>query len=200
MIKAVIFDYGGVIGKNVMRYVYSETAKLSGQSYEEARSKFHKLQDGVLRGQMPLENFWNRYAEMLNVNPGLLKRTWMETYANKSKIDKKVVGIVKLLKRQGYKLGLLSNAMKSFSDHRKEWSRGLFDVTIISHEVGMRKPESGIYGLAVKQLQVKASECIFVDDRLENIEGAEAAGLKGIVFTNAAQLKKDLKSAGVRIE
>lgn len=50
----------------------------------------------------------------------------------------------------------------------------------------MRKPHARIYKIAIEELDVMAAEVVFVDDLTENIDGARAAGLHGVHFTDTA--------------
>ena len=58
-----------------------------------------------------------------------------------------------------------------------------FDIVIVSCEVGLCKPQPGIYRLCLERLEVPAASALFVDDRRENLEGAEAVGLRTLHFT-----------------
>jgi putative hydrolase of the HAD superfamily len=58
-----------------------------------------------------------------------------------------------------------------------------FDAMVVSSEVGVLKPDPAIYHLALQRLGVAAADALFVDDRPNNVAGAEAAGLHGFHFT-----------------
>jgi len=58
----------------------------------------------------------------------------------------------------------------------------------------------GIYQMALRVMQRNADECIFVDDRAENIEGARKAGMQTIQFKNVAQLADELRSFSVQVD
>ena len=51
----------------------------------------------------------------------------------------------------------------------------------------------------VKKYQLTADECVFIDDRMENIEGAEKAGIRGICFETIGQVKEDLKKYNIYV-
>lgn len=72
-----------------------------------------------------------------------------------------------------------------------------FEFAILSYEVGVMKPEPGIYEAAIDQAGVAPQEIFFTDDRLENIEGAKALGIDAVQFVGAEQLAIELKSRGV---
>jgi putative hydrolase of the HAD superfamily len=77
--------------------------------------------------------------------------------------------------------------------------RDIFAAFFSSCYVGIRKPDVGIYQMALQVMQRTADECIFVDDRAENVKGAVNAGLTGIQFQNVAQVSDELKRFGVQV-
>ena len=70
----------------------------------------------------------------------------------------------------------------------------LLDGRVISCEEHAVKPGPEIYRRLFAKFDLLPEECIFVDDKAPNIEGAENVGMRGILFKNAAQLEKDLAS------
>ena len=70
----------------------------------------------------------------------------------------------------------------------------VFDVIIVSAEVGAAKPSEKIYRIALEQLLVEPNEAVFVDDFIENIEACEKLGMMGIHFTDAESALKQLKA------
>jgi len=69
----------------------------------------------------------------------------------------------------------------------------------VSHEIGLAKPEAAIFQYVTTELGVAPAECIFIDDHIQNVEGARQAGLEAILFTDSAQLVRELASYGVHI-
>jgi glucose-1-phosphatase len=72
-----------------------------------------------------------------------------------------------------------------------------FQWAILSYQVGVMKPEPGIYTAAIEKAGVEPREIFFTDDRLENIEGAKALGIDAVQFVDAEQLAADLRARGV---
>lgn len=64
--------------------------------------------------------------------------------------------------------------------------RGLFDVVVISDEVGLRKPEPEIYQLTAGKLGLRPADCVFVDDTARNLVTAQRLGMATVLFTGAA--------------
>lgn len=94
-------------------------------------------------------------------------------------------------KQQGLRTGLLSNADGWWSPPR-EWD-GLFDVTVISGEVGVGKPNKEIYLLTAQRLQLKPEECVFVDDLVVNVRGAAKAGMVGVHHRSTRSTLEELE-------
>ena len=69
----------------------------------------------------------------------------------------------------------------------------LVDGGVISYEVQIVKPEPGIYKALLQKYNLKADECVFLDDRADNIEAAELLGLQGIVVKSYEQAEAELE-------
>jgi putative hydrolase of the HAD superfamily len=72
-----------------------------------------------------------------------------------------------------------------------------FDAQILSHEVGLLKPDRAIYELTLRQCGLEAGRALFVDDLRANVEGALAVGMQAIQFADAAQVRQELTKHGV---
>ena len=68
-----------------------------------------------------------------------------------------------------------------------------FDEHIWSCEVGVVKPDSGIYEYCLDKIGIPASECLFVDDSLSNVDGAIRSGLNSIHFRSFSQFAEELE-------
>jgi 2-haloacid dehalogenase len=70
----------------------------------------------------------------------------------------------------------------------------LFSDIVISGEEKLMKPDAAIYQLALKRFARRADQCLFIDDRLDNIAAGQSIGLAGHHFSDAAQLESELKA------
>ncbi|GAA2084515.1 HAD-IA family hydrolase [Actinomadura alba] len=84
----------------------------------------------------------------------------------------------------GIRTGLISNSWGN--DYPRELWHELFDCVVISAEIGMRKPDEGIFRHALDALGLRADECVFIDDIEHNIRAAEALGMIGLHHTEVA--------------
>jgi putative hydrolase of the HAD superfamily len=99
---------------------------------------------------------------------------------------------------KGLKVYILSNYGKtSFEAGTKKRLRfvPMVDGKVISYEIKCVKPQKEIYEYLLNKYDLKADECLFFDDRPENVAGAERVGIHGILFKNIDQAKADLEKA-----
>jgi epoxide hydrolase-like predicted phosphatase len=90
-----------------------------------------------------------------------------------------MVGAVRTARERGIKTGLISNSWGLSIYDRAPVD--LFDVAVISGEVGLHKPQPEIYELACERLGVAPADAVFVDDLRENCAGAEAVGMTAVL-------------------
>lgn len=96
-------------------------------------------------------------------------------------------------------LGCLNNEAREPNDYRlqKYNLRAALDVALSSCYVGLRKPQPAMYRRALDVLGRPAERILFIDDRQENVAAAQTAGIKGLRFDGADQLRRDLGMLGV---
>jgi epoxide hydrolase-like predicted phosphatase len=96
-----------------------------------------------------------------------------------------VVARVRALRDQGYKVGLLTNNVREWSDAwRATIPVDVFHDVVDSSEVGLRKPDARIFELAASRLGASPPECVFLDDMDSNVAGARAVGMEAILVTD----------------
>jgi putative hydrolase of the HAD superfamily len=96
-------------------------------------------------------------------------------------------------------MGTINNESRELNYYRIEkfGLRNVFRLFISSCFVGLRKPESGIYRLALEVTQIPAEECCFIDDRALNLECAAKLSMHTIEMDSLDQLRADLQKLGV---
>ena len=118
-------------------------------------------------------------------------------------INVPIVPIVANLKATGHRLGILSNTndlhWSLIAGGRYTLFKRYFDQFAVSYQMGMLKPEPGIFQAAAELAKVPAAEIFFVDDHPDNVDGARRVGFDAVQFTNARQLADDLRARGVRM-
>jgi HAD superfamily hydrolase (TIGR01509 family) len=198
MIKAIYFDLGGVIVRTEDKAPRTQLAAEFGLTYEEMdRLVFDwKGESTAARasiGAITEEAHWLNVVRALNLPPDQARRVQQVFFAGDT-IDWNLVEFLREA-RKTYKVGLISNAW----DGLRAWivSRKFddaFDTLTISAEARIAKPKPGIYQQALEALGARAEESIFVDDFIENIQAANALGMKAVHFQSAGQALKDIKT------
>ncbi|MEU5083588.1 MULTISPECIES: HAD family hydrolase [Streptomyces] len=99
-------------------------------------------------------------------------------------------------RKRGAFVGLLSNMVPAWDGHWRRMIRPeeLFDDVLLSFEVGHRKPSPAMFELASRRAGVPPKRCVLVDDLPHNCAGAEAAGWRTVLFTDAATAGERLES------
>lgn len=99
-----------------------------------------------------------------------------------------------MLKKKGYMIYILSNYSEElFAKHTKD--AGFLDIIdggIVSYQVHLLKPDIRIYKALLKKYSLKAEECMFFDDKEENVNGACRAGMKAVRVTSREMLNRML--------
>ncbi|MFN8401783.1 MAG: HAD family phosphatase [Anaerolineales bacterium] len=197
-IKAVFFDFGGVIQRTEYQAPRQQLAQRFGMEYEDIDNIVFNSPTAkqATVGDIPVNKHWEAVAKRLKVDKKEIEKVEAEFFAG-DLLDLSILEYLRSL-RPRYVTGLISNAWSDMREYliRKKIDDA-FEHLTISAEVGVAKPEAKIYQLALEQAQVKAGEAVFVDDVLANIEACEAVGMKGIHFkdphASIEQLKKLLK-------
>ena len=121
-------------------------------------------------------------------------------YAQSVPLPNGALSILQELAASGkWMLGCLNNEAREPNEYRfsRYNLREVFDATLSSCYLGLRKPQPAIYRRALDILGKPAERILFIDDRQENVAGAAAAGIKSIRFEGADQLRRDLETMGV---
>lgn len=194
-IRAVIFDFGGVLVRTEDRTPRNRLAARLGKSYDELNSLIFdspSSQQAAL-GQIGVSEHWEAVRASLGLSPEAFQTVPAEFWEG-DVLDTSLVDFVRALHPR-YQTALLSNAwddLREVLDHRLK-ILDAFDQVIISAEVGLVKPDERIYRLAVERLGVAPDEAVFVDDFAHNVEGARAAGLHAIHFRSTDQARAELE-------
>ena len=192
MIKAVIFDIGGVTIKHPMEHVYKSVGKKFKINWKRIKKADEEFDPEIETNKVSMEKFWTEISRKLKIEgKRSLEKEWMKAF---DVLDEKVVRVIKYAKALGYKVAALSNTTNLHERfHRKNGHYRFFDRVFLSNRLHMRKPNAEIYRYAARSLKVKPSECVFIDDKLANVVGARRAGMKAIWFRKDTPLEKDLK-------
>lgn len=202
MIKAIIFDYGGVVtgGKSEERGLYGLCQKFSKVLHiptNKIYSAYHKLWPDWKLGDATINQVYSKFLKDIDSDYPKEKLIYL-TY-HYSSLNKNVVNLIKILKKN-YKIVCLSNHAKEWfeNDARRFRLNKLFAKIFVSYKLGIDKPHPAAYHVVLKSLKVNPEECLFIDDLQRNTEVAKQLGMQVIHFNNYSQLKKHLKSFNIK--
>ncbi len=182
MIKAFIFDFGGVIVRtedHSPRHAWDERLGLPVGSVE--RAVHHSdLWIQTQLGRIAYTSYWDGVAEMLYMRKEDITDLRRD-YFSGDRINYRLVTLIRELRERGYPIALLSNESLELPTRLRELQLDeLFDHVLISAQIGVMKPDPTAYRVALQTLGVAPHEAIFVDDMLSNVRGAQQLGIQAI--------------------
>lgn len=184
-LSALLIDFGGVLTTPIS-YAFGALSAEAGLAPGEALSLLagHEGARTALReheeGRLDDEGFEDAFAAALAESGGRLEaRGLLARLEERMRLDEPMIELVREVRRQGVPVALVSNSLGRNCYARVDLDE-LFDVTVISGRVGVRKPSRRIYAMACEQLGVSPEQCVLVDDLEHNLVGAARLGISGI--------------------
>lgn len=138
-------------------------------------------------GRLDDEGFEDAFAAALVEAGGRIEpRGLLAGLATHMDLDEPMIDLVRQARAAGFPVALVSNSLGRDCYARVDLDE-LFDVTVISGQVGIRKPSREIYRIACRRLGVEPEHCVLVDDLEHNLVGAARLGIRGILHRTAAE-------------
>jgi putative hydrolase of the HAD superfamily len=194
-LRAVIFDFGGVLCFHPTREQAAEVAAACGLSVPEFLQAFWANRHPYDAGKIDPQEYWRSVARATGrtFDDGLVAELVRLETGLWNRYDDRVLAWAAQLRAQGLRLGLLSNLPAPLGQHLRETRTLLyrFDHVTFSFELGVVKPQPAIYEDATRGLGVAPGEALFLDDRPENVEGARAVGLHAELFVSWEKFEQD---------
>jgi len=200
-LRSVVFDYGMVLSGQQDPEAHAALQRITGLSLERFESQYwanrHAYDEGKLTGLA----FWRKFLEdaALDLPAGTAEELnrWdarMWTTQNAAMLAWQLK-----LKQRGLLTAILSNMGDNVLENMEREFDWLprFDVLIWSFQLRIAKPDPAIYLHVLKELGTRPKETLFLDDRLVNVEAAQALGMVAIQFSTVDRLRGDLIAAGL---
>jgi len=199
MIRSVISDLGKVLISFDNSIFYNKIAEHTPFDAQEiaARVNVHSdIGQAFDTGRITPRGFYEQAREALQ--SALSYEDFFAMYNDVFSLNPSVVDTLNRLKPT-YRMVMLSNTdVMRFGFIKDRFPEALlFDEYVLSYEVGYIKPDPRIYQIAVDKAEVSPNECLFIDDRRENIEAARQRGIQTIHFLEGADLEASLRDLGL---
>ena len=197
-ISTIFFDVGGVLLTDFIEAKVMDLAKkyrVDSNVLLKAKQKYRPLAD---EGRISDPEFWQQVLKSVNVTA--VENDWnLDAYMEE--IDGGIE-IARKLKQNGYQIAILSNDSKQMSaQRRKKYGfDDLFHNIFISYMYGVIKPDPEIFKIALNELNVLPQQCVFLDDRKDNVKSSQQLGIQSVLFENSQQVINELKNFGLEIQ
>ena len=185
MLRWIVFDYGEVISRRT--HALPDMAALLDTDlpeFEEAYWAERRAYDAGLSDA----DYWRAVAARLDreLDDSLIHRLTSVDVDGWMSADPDSLALLEDLHRRDVPLALLSNASTTFAraGESKPWAR-FFDHLLFSGDLRVTKPTPEIWRILLDTIGAEPAECLFFDDRAENIAGAREAGLNAELWHSA---------------
>lgn len=180
--KAIIFDCYGVL--------YLTAHQSLAERWPQHAREILNIRQQADYGMLSRQEYIESISKLVGADT--------ETVANISSLshtlNHPLIAYIEKELKPHYKIGMLSNIGRGwiqnmFDEYLLE---DVFDVVVQSGDEGITKPHPRAFDLTAEKLEFEPEECVMIDDLPENIAGADAAGMHGVVYGNLYDLKKEL--------
>jgi putative hydrolase of the HAD superfamily len=197
----VVFDYGEVISQRTtalpdLAVALTGDAGTDAAAFERA---YWAERDAYDRGSSD-HDYWHAIGARLGVEVDQAKADELTKIDMDGwlRLDPATLALIEELGGRGIRLALLSNAPTSFGREveRQPWS-GRFEHLVFSGDLGTAKPDAKIWTTLLDRLGASGPDCVFLDDRQVNVDGAIAAGLAAMLWAGADAARAGLTDLGL---
>lgn len=198
MIKAILFDFGGVIldlEKKQTIQIPQALSLLFGITHDEAIHLWSEEREKLLIGKETPRKFIDRVKKKLSCakETETLLKEWEEMAQKEPDlINWELISFIGQLKGK-YKVYVLSDTINlAQNDKLSKNIYAKFDDCFLSFKEGYKKPGREAFLNVLKKIKLKPKECLFIDDTESNIVAAKTLGINVIKYLNLEQFKKEL--------
>jgi putative hydrolase of the HAD superfamily len=194
--KAVIFDLGKVLIDFDRDRTFAGLADVcTGITLAELEAFVDEIHPGMAVGDLGAAEFHAALRERAGAVADF--EIFLTAYAaGIARNEPALAYALELQARPGVAVGIISNTNEAHVLHLDRLVPELneFELVMMSNEIGMEKPDPQVYALALELLGIDARDALYVDDRPENVAGAQAAGMAGIVHTDWAVTRPQIEA------
>ena len=198
-LKVIFFDLGSVLIHVDEDNAITQLCELTGKSLEQIKKDFdakRSLFDAFNKGELGRHEFYQNMSRGYHLS----FQQFYDVYTSIFHLNESVLSIAKQLAPR-YRLSIISNTDELHYERicNDYLDLSLFENPITSFQAGALKPDAKIYQYALQQLEISAESSLLIDDKTENVQGAQAMGMNALHFTSADQLIYDLNQLGINL-
>ncbi|TFG21810.1 MAG: hypothetical protein EU529_12405 [Promethearchaeota archaeon] len=213
-IQHIIFDFGGVLAersfilKNLLDNIENDLGiKIPRNEDVYYRKIKRQLSSGRITSREFLELIIDKYyypfqkvngalpAKKVNIDYYL--ELWFQMHIKLTKLSKDMRKIIKRFHNAGYTVNLMSNVYDLYAkSYEIRGFYNLFDNVFLSNEIGVIKPDIDKYKYVLNKLSAKPKECIFIDDKIQNLVPARTLGMIVVNFKSFKKFTEQLDCLG----
>lgn len=198
MIKAILFDFGGVIYQHPKLVIPEVLAKVYHQPLEKTAEEYGNYSEDYQLGKISTEDLIRVLSFLFKSKKGNdeVKKLWIKHYGEMTNPNQEVIQIIKDLPKK-YQVYLFSNTNDLSDAYNK--TTGIYDIfdgLFFSFKMGLVKPDHKIYEKVLEVLNLRSDQCLVIDDSPDNIAMAKLLRFNTILFNvltdSPSKLKKEL--------
>jgi putative hydrolase of the HAD superfamily len=200
-LQVVIFDYGNVLCPMPQPQDFEKLAHTAGIPSTLFLQSLWRNRLDYDRGTLDGPAYWRQVAKEngKEFSEAQIRRLIEIDLGLWTRLDDMMLAWARALRKSGLKTSILSNMPRDFSSYLRSNATWLsdFDYNVFSGELGVVKPDAGIYLACLQGLNSPPDQTLFIDDMAANVDGARALGMKAIKFDSVAQLAVAVEPFGL---
>lgn len=209
MIKNIVFDFGGVIADIDREQAVQAFIRLGVKDADRILDKYH--QTGIFQeleeGTLTEEAYRNELGKLCGrtLSWEEVQQAWLGFFTG---IDVRKLHYLETLRREGYKLYVLSNTnpyvmgwacSERFSSEGKPLT-AYFEKLYLSYQIGCTKPDRRIFEFMLTDSKMQPEETLFVDDGASNIAAGRELGMYTFQPENGSDWRDELATLLIRLK
>ncbi len=193
MLKAILFDFGGVLAEEGFREGLKAIGRKNGLDPDRFFDRADSLiyESGYLTGRISEPAYWNALREQTGIAGS--NEELREEILERFTLRNAMITAVDRVRAEGYIVALLSDQTNWLDELDREMLLyAHFDRVFNSFKIHKSKREASVFGYVCNALGIGTEEALFIDDNIDHIRRAADAGLQTIHFTTAADFERQL--------
>jgi putative hydrolase of the HAD superfamily len=195
-IRSVILDFGGVISRPKNKNFGDTINRILIKKPPNFMDVYRSYRTNYDNGQKTGEEYWSHILSHYGypINKPKIEALIVEDIKSWTEINPNMIQFISDVRKRVHNLSIISNMPEDILDYIRNNFQWLdhFDELTWSCEVGVVKPDPGIYEYCLDKIGIPAHECLFVDDSKANVDAAKRCGLNAIHFKSYSQFAEKL--------